>query len=77
MTVLYQHPIDRLQRILNEYQPYLEKALTAIQILKTGDPDSEAFSDALANLHVCATIIEPYSEGLVEAIDQFTEDRPE
>jgi len=26
--------------------------------------DSEEFSDAIASLHVCATILEPYSEGM-------------
>ncbi|MFM7442099.1 MAG: hypothetical protein ACKO2V_26455 [Snowella sp.] len=62
---------------MNEYQPQLEKALNAIQVVKSSDPDSEEFSQALADLHVCSTILEPYSEGMVEAIDQFTEDRPD
>jgi hypothetical protein len=35
------------------------------------------FENAIADLHVCATILEPYSEGMVEALDQFTEDRPD
>jgi len=41
------------------------------------DLASDEFSQALADLHVCATVIEPYSEGLVEAIDQFSEDSPD
>jgi len=32
---------------------------------------------AIAELPVCATILEPYSEAMVEALDQFTEDRPD
>ena len=66
-----------MEIFLNEYQPQLEKALNAIQVVKSSDPDSEEFSQALADLHVCSTILEPYSEGMVEAIDQFTEDRPD
>jgi hypothetical protein len=41
------------------------------------DPESTEFSNALAELHVCATVLEPYSEGMVEAIDRYTEDLPE
>lgn len=66
-----------LKRHLAEYRPYLERSLTAIKILETADPESEEFSDALAELHVCATVLEPYSEGMVEAIDQYTEDLPD
>ncbi len=62
---------------LSEYRPQLEKALTAIKALETADPDSEEFSQALADLHVSATVLEPYSEGMVEAINQYTEDRPD
>ena len=76
MTTIYKDPFKRLESFLNEYQPQLEKALNAIQVVKSSDPDSEEFSQALADLHVCSTILEPYSEGMVEAIDQFTEDRP-
>ena len=65
---------ETLKRFLSEYKPQLEKALDAIKILESFDPDSEEFTDALANLQVCATILEPYSEGIVEAINQFTED---
>jgi hypothetical protein len=53
----------------------LEKALHSIQILKNTDLNSEEFSQALADLHVCSTVLDPYSEGMVEAIDQFTESR--
>ena len=74
---MYKHPFERLERFLDEYQPQLEKALKAIQIIKTTDPNSEEFSQALADLHVCSTVLETYSEGMVEAIDQFTEDRPD
>ena len=75
MTAIYKNPFERLAVFLNEYQPQLEKAIKAIQILKNTDPNSDEFSQALADLHVCSTVLEPYSEGLVEAIDQFTESR--
>ena len=77
MKAIYKDPFERLQIFLDEYQPQLEKALNAIQTIKDTDPDSEEFSQALATLHVCSTVLEPYSEGMVEAIDQFTEDRPD
>ena len=77
MTAIYNKPFERLEVFLNEYQPQLEKAINAIKILKNTDPNSEEFSQALADLYVCSTILEPYSEGIVEAIDQFTEDRPD
>jgi hypothetical protein len=77
MTAIYKNPFDRLEIFLDEYQPQLEKALNAIKIIKNTDPDSEDFSQAIADLHVCSTILEPYSEGMVEALDQFTEDRPD
>ena len=77
MTRIYTTPFERLEVFLNEYQPQLEKAINAIKVLKNTDPNSEEFSQALANLHVCSTVLEPYSEGIVEAIDQFTEDRPD
>lgn len=77
MTAIYKKPFDRLEIFLKEYQTQLEKALNAIKIIKNTDPDSEDFSQAIADLHVCSTILEPYSEGMVEALDQFTEDRPD
>jgi hypothetical protein len=77
MTAIYKHPFERLDIFLQEYKSRLAQALTAIEVIEHSDTDSEEFSQALADLHVCATVIEPYSEGLVEAIDQFTEDRPE
>ena len=77
MTAIYKKPFDRLEIFLDEYQPQLEKALDAIKIIKNTDADSEEFSQAIADLHVCSTILEPYSEGMVEALDQFTEDRPD
>jgi hypothetical protein len=66
-----------LKRHMTEYLPQLETAIAAIKQLESTDPNSEAFSQALADLHVAATILEPYSEGVVEAIDQFTSDRPD
>ncbi len=73
----YKHPFDRLSIFLNEYQSRLEEALAAIAVIKNSDANSDEFSQAIADLHVCATVIEPYSEGLVKAIDQFAEDSPE
>ncbi len=75
MISVYKHPFDRLDIFLNEYQSRLEEALAAIEVIKKSDSTSDEFSQALADLHVCETVIEPYSEGLVEAIDQFSEDR--
>ncbi|MGL5033581.1 MAG: hypothetical protein ACRC6M_07245 [Microcystaceae cyanobacterium] len=77
MTTIYKKPFDRLEIFLDEYQPQLQKALDAIKIIKNTDSDSEEFSQAIADLHVCSTILEPYSEGMLEALDQFTEDRPD
>jgi len=77
MTTIYKKNFDRLEIFLDEYQPQLEKALDVIKIIKNTDPDSEEFSQAIADLHVCSTILEPYSEGMVEALEQFTEDRPD
>ena len=77
MTTIYKDPFKRLEHFLNEYQPQLEKALNAIQVVKSSDPDSEEFSQALADLYLCSTILKPYSEIMVEAIDRFTEDRPD
>ncbi|MBC7970964.1 MAG: hypothetical protein H7Z11_12735 [Verrucomicrobia bacterium] len=76
-TVAYQKSLVSLQRHLVDYRPYLERAIAAVKILETTDPASEEFSDALAELHVSATVLEPYSEGMVEAIDQYTEDLPD
>ncbi|HAC65810.1 MAG TPA: hypothetical protein DCF68_20335 [Cyanothece sp. UBA12306] len=75
MTARYKHPFERLEIFLNEYQPQLKKALQAIEIIRKTDQNSEDFSQAIADLHVCSTVLESYSEGMVEAIDQFTEDR--
>lgn len=72
-----QSSLTRLKRYLAEYRPQLEKAITAINVLEAPDSDEEAFSQALADLHVCATVLEPYSEGMVKAIDQFTEEQPD
>lgn len=71
----------RLKRYLADYRPQLEKALKAIQILESPNADEESFSQALADLHVCATVLEAasegMSEGLVDAIDRFTEELPD
>jgi hypothetical protein len=72
-----QTSLDRLKRYLTEYRPQLEKAIAAIQVLESPNSDEEAFSQALADLHVCATVLESYSEGMVDAIDQFTEEQPD
>lgn len=69
--------LDTFKRHLEDYRPYLERAIAAAQILQTTDPTSDKFSDALAELHVSATVLEPYSEGMVEAIDHYTEDLPD
>jgi len=45
--------------------------------LKSANTESEEFAQALADLHVCATVLEPYSEGMAEAITQFTEEQPD
>ena len=57
-----------------EYPPQLKRAIEAINILEITNPDSDEFCNVLAELHVCTTIIEPYSEGMLEAIEQLTED---
>lgn len=67
--------LTKLKRHLDEYQPQLEKAIQAIQVLESADTESEEFAQALADLHVCATVLEPYSEGMVEAIDTFVEEQ--
>jgi hypothetical protein len=78
MSVAYKiMSLEELKVHLEDYQPYLERAIAATKILQTVDPQSEEFSHALAELHVSATVLEPYSEGMVEAIDQYTEDLPE
>ena len=74
MNTTYKQPIDRLKRHMAEYQPQLQKAIAAIAILESADHETDEFCKALADLHVCSTILEPYSEGMLEAIDQFTED---
>jgi hypothetical protein len=76
-TKAYEKSFVSLQRHMAEYLPQLEKAIAAIKVLETTDLNSEEFSQALADLQVAATVLEPYSEGMVEAIDQFTEDRPD
>ncbi len=77
MTITYDKSLDLLKVHLSEYLPYLEQAIAAVKILETTDPNSEEFSQALADLHVAATVLEPYSEGMVEAINQLTDDRPD
>ena len=76
-TPALEKSLTSLQRHMTEYLPQLQAAIAAIDQLRGNDPDSEEFSQALADLHVAATILEPYSEGMVEAIDNFTDDRPE
>ena len=76
-TLALEKSLTSLQRHMSEYLPQLQAAIVAIDQLRENDPDSEEFSQALADLHVAATILEPYSEGIVEAINNFTDDRPE
>ena len=73
MIVTTNKPIQDFKRYLSEYQPQLEKALNSIKILESYDPNSEEFTDALAQLHVGATILESYSQGMIEAINNFTD----
>ncbi len=75
MIARFEKSLTSLNRHLADYRPQLEQAIKAIEILQSTDSNSEEFSQALADLHVAATVLEPYSEGIVEAIDQFTEDR--
>ncbi|MGD1905660.1 MAG: hypothetical protein ACFB0C_06655 [Leptolyngbyaceae cyanobacterium] len=49
----------------------------AINVLEVPDADEEIFTQALADLHVLATVLGSYSEGIVDAIDQFTEAQPD
>ncbi len=77
MTVIYGKFLISLKRHLADYHAYLEKALAAVKILETVEPQSEEFSDALAELQVCSTVLEPYSEGMREAIDPYTQDLPD
>lgn len=72
MIVTTNKPIQDFKRYLSEYQPQLEKALNSIKILESYDPNSEEFTDALAQLPVGATILESYSQGMIEAINNFT-----
>jgi hypothetical protein len=76
-TLIDQKSLELLKTHLAEYHTYLGRALAAVKILETADPYSDEFSDALAELHVSATVLEPYSEGMVEAIDHYTEDLPD
>lgn len=77
MIMTSQRSFISLKRHIAEYRPQLEKAIAAIQILEAADPDSEEFSQALADLQVAATVLEPYSEGMIASIEQFTDDRPD
>ncbi len=51
-----------------EYQPQLKYAIASIAILENADPESNEFCNALAKIHACSTILELYSERLLEAI---------
>ncbi|WP_448570340.1 hypothetical protein [Trichothermofontia sp.] len=76
-TELFDRALMSLKRHIADYLPYLEKAQNAIKILESTDPDSEEFSQALADLQVAATVLEPASQGMLLAIEGFTESRPE
>ncbi len=77
MIVSHDKALVRLKRYLSDYRSQVEKAQIAIQVLETADPQSDEFCQSLADLHVCATVLSPYSEALLEAINQFTEDTSE
>lgn len=77
MIMTSQRLFISLKRHMAEYRPQLEKAIAAIQILEVADPDTEEFSQALADLQVAATVLEPYSEGMTASIERFTDDRPD
>ncbi|MBW4693229.1 MAG: hypothetical protein KME27_15860 [Lyngbya sp. HA4199-MV5] len=74
-TKTYEKSFISLKRHLADYLPQLEQAISAIRVLETTALDPEALSQALADLHVASTVLEPYFEGMREAIDQFTESR--
>ena len=74
MIATTQKSSQRFQQFLGDYKLQLEQAIEAIKTLESYDPNSEEFTDALANLHVCATILKPYSEGIVDTINNFTEE---
>ena len=57
MNTTYKQPIDRLKRHMAEYQPQLKRAIAAIAVLENTDPESDEFCNALAELHVCTTIL--------------------
>ncbi len=73
MIVKTETVLAQFKQSLAEYAPQLEKALASIQVLNTSEPNSAEFIEALVNLQVCATILEPYSEGMLTVINQFTE----
>ncbi len=64
---------ERLKIFLADYKHQLAKGIDAIKILDSSEANSEEFIEALANLQVCVTILEPYSEGMVEIINNFIE----
>lgn len=74
MIATHQKSSQKLKQFLADYKLQLEQAIEAIKILESYDSNSEEFTDALANLHVSATILEPYSEGMVDTINHFTEE---
>lgn len=74
---LFDRALVSLKCHITDYLPYLEQAQNAIKILESTDPNSEEFSQALADLQVAATVLEPASRGILLAIEGFTESRPE
>ena len=75
MQTLSPSSFARLKRYLADYKPQLEAAAMAINTLEAlaTDTDKETLTQALADLHVSATVLGSYAEGMVNAIDQFTE----
>ena len=66
--------VDVIAAKINQPVSLSRKRFCKRSILETANPKSDEFCNALAELHVCTTILEPYSEGMLEAIEQFTED---
>ena len=57
--------------------PAIREGFGCHQNFKSPELDSEEFFSALADLNICATVLEPYSERIVDAIAQFVEDLPD
>lgn len=70
-------PLISLQHYIADYRPQLKRVIAAIDLLQSADLGSEAFSQALSDLHAAVTVLEPYSESIVVAINRLTEGLPD